>query len=97
MDFTTVVVVFFDIGFFLPALLIVSRAFLDSAAARSFASIKRSVAFRLRVPSTMSAGFSPGLELGAWGIVWWDARMAQNAMDFRWVQFLISNVCTVCS
>ena len=62
MDFTTVVVVFFVTGFFLPVM-IVAFNFLGPIA-RSFVSIERSVAFRFRVPSTMSAGSSPGLVFG---------------------------------
>ena len=62
MDFTTVVVVFFVTGFFLPVM-IVAFNFLGPIA-RSFTSIERSVAFHFCVPSTMSAGFSPGLVFG---------------------------------
>jgi hypothetical protein len=64
VDFTTVVVVFFVTGFFLPVFI-----FLGPAAARSFASIERSEAFHFRVPSIMSVGSSPGLELGGIGVV----------------------------
>jgi hypothetical protein len=59
VDFTTVVVVLFVTGFFLPADA-VALAFLVP---RSFARIERSEAFLFRAPSTMSAGFSPGLVL----------------------------------
>ena len=59
-DFTTMVAAFFATGFVL-SVAVVTFAFLG---ARSFARIERSEAFRLHVPSIMSAGFSPGLALG---------------------------------
>jgi hypothetical protein len=59
VDFTTVVVVFLVTGFFLPVT-IVALTFLGPTGA---ASIECSEAFRLRAPSIMSAGFSPGLVL----------------------------------
>ena len=68
MDFTTVVVVFLT-GFFLPAANVAFN-FFGPRPARPVASIERSEAFRLRVPSMMSAGFSPGLvALGGMGVV----------------------------
>jgi hypothetical protein len=67
VDFTTVVVIFFVTGFFLLGT-IVAFAFLGPTTT-SFASIKHSKAFCLCTPSTMSAGFSPGLVLGCIGVV----------------------------
>ena len=60
VDCTTVVVVRFVAGFFVAA----NLALLDSTVVRSLASIERSVALRFRAPSTISAGFSPGLLVG---------------------------------
>lgn len=57
-DFATIVSALFA-GVFLPAGA-VTFAFLGSTGIGSFASAERSEAFRLRGPSIMSAGFSPG-------------------------------------